>query len=73
MTPRHDPRIAGVLGATLLGAKRKVGALLEDFGWGVVDIGGIAGARYLEAMCLTWVLAGVHGGNWNQAFKLLRG
>ena len=55
------------------GAKRKVGALLEDFGWGVVDIGGIAGARYLEAMCLTWVLAGVHGGNWNQAFKLLRG
>ncbi len=54
-------------------AKRKVGAILEEFGWGVVDIGGIEGARYLEPMCLTWVLAGVHGGNWNQAFKLLRG
>jgi hypothetical protein len=54
-------------------AKRTVGAILDDFGWGVVDIGGIEGSRYLEAMCMAWVLAGVHGGNWNQAFKLLRG
>jgi hypothetical protein len=54
-------------------AKRTVGAILDDFGWGVVDIGGIEGSRYLEAMCMAWVLAGVHGGNWYQAFKLLRG
>lgn len=54
-------------------AKRRVGAILDEFGWGVVDLGGIEGSRYLEAMCMAWVLAGVHGGNWNQAFKLLRG
>jgi predicted dinucleotide-binding enzyme len=53
-------------------AKKKVASLLGDFGWGVVDIGGIEGSRYLEAMCITWVLAGIHGGNWNIAFKLLR-
>ena len=54
------------------GARKKVASLLGEFGWGVVDIGGIEGSRYLEPMCITWVLAGIHGGNWNQAFKLLR-
>jgi 8-hydroxy-5-deazaflavin:NADPH oxidoreductase len=55
-------------------AKRKVSALLADFGWGVVDIGGIEGSRYLEAMCLVWVLAAFSTTppTWNQAFKLLR-
>jgi len=33
-----------------------VAGILKDFGWGVVDIGGIEGSRYLEAMCLVWVL-----------------
>jgi 8-hydroxy-5-deazaflavin:NADPH oxidoreductase len=46
--------------------------LLGEFGWGVVDIGGIESSRYLEPMCIAWVLAGIHGGNWNMAFKLLR-
>jgi 8-hydroxy-5-deazaflavin:NADPH oxidoreductase len=53
-------------------ARKKVTSLLGDFGWGVVDIGGIEGSRYLEAMCIAWVLAGIRGGNWNIAFKLLR-
>lgn len=53
-------------------AKKKVSSILSDFGWGVVDIGGIEGARYLEAMCMVWVLAAVRTNNWNQAFKLLR-
>jgi hypothetical protein len=54
------------------GARKKVAALLADFGWGVVDIGGIEASRYLEAMCIAWVRAGILGGNWNMAFKLLR-
>ncbi len=54
------------------GARKKVASLLADFGWGVVDVGGIESSRYLEPMCIAWVLAGIHGGNWNQAFKLLR-
>jgi hypothetical protein len=54
-------------------AKKKVGAILKDFGWGAVhDLGGIESSRYLEAMCMVWVLSAARSGNWNQAFKLLR-
>ena len=54
-------------------AKRSVSGILKDFGWGAVhDLGGIEASRYLEAMCMVWVLSGARGGNWNQAFKLLR-
>lgn len=53
-------------------AKKLMGQLLRDFGWGVIDIGGISGSRYLEPMCLTWVLHGIRSGSWNHAFKMLR-
>lgn len=53
-------------------AKKKVADILADFGWGVVDVGGIQSSRYLEAMCLVWVISGMRGGNFNQAFKLLK-
>jgi predicted dinucleotide-binding enzyme len=53
-------------------AKAQVAALLREFGWGVVDVGGIQSSRYLEAMCIVWVLHGARSGSWNHAFKLLR-
>jgi predicted dinucleotide-binding enzyme len=53
-------------------AKKKVAGILKDFGWGVVDVGGVESSRYLEAMCMVWVLSAIHSNNWNQAFKLLR-
>jgi predicted dinucleotide-binding enzyme len=53
-------------------AKATVGALLEEFGWGVVDVGPIASSRYLEPMCLVWVIHGLRTNSWNHAFKLLR-
>jgi 8-hydroxy-5-deazaflavin:NADPH oxidoreductase len=53
-------------------AKKRVGELLADFGWGVADIGGIDGSHYLEAMCLVWVRHGGRVRSWNHAFKLLR-
>ncbi len=53
-------------------AKKTVAGLLAEFGWGVVDIGGIEGSRYLEAMCVVWVLYGMRTNTWNHAFKLLR-
>jgi predicted dinucleotide-binding enzyme len=54
-------------------AKKKVSGILKDFGWGAVhDLGGIETSRYLEAMCMVWVLSANRGGTWNQAFKLLR-
>jgi predicted dinucleotide-binding enzyme len=53
-------------------AKKKVGGLLSDFGWGVVDLGGIESSRYLEAMCLAWVIYALRTNTWNHAFKLLK-
>lgn len=52
-------------------AKRQVGKLLNEFGWGVIDVGPIASAHYLEAMCLVWVLHSGRTGRWNHAFKML--
>jgi hypothetical protein len=45
---------------------------LGDFGWNTVDSGTIESSRYLEGMCLVWVLYGLATGTWNHAFKLLR-
>jgi predicted dinucleotide-binding enzyme len=53
-------------------AKQTVARILTDFGWGVVDVGGIEGSRYLEGMCMVWVLSAMRASNWNQAFKMLR-
>jgi predicted dinucleotide-binding enzyme len=53
-------------------AKQKVEGILKDFGWGTVDIGGIESCRYLEPMCMVWVLYGARTNTWNHAFKLLR-
>jgi predicted dinucleotide-binding enzyme len=54
-------------------AKKKVAGIVKEFGWGAVhDLGGIESSRYLEAMCMVWVLSAIRGGNWNQAFKLVR-
>ena len=41
-------------------AKRRTGELLQTLGWpGVLDVGDIAGARWLEALVPLWVRAGV--------------
>ena len=53
-------------------AKKEMAGILSDFGWGTVDVGGIASSRYLEGMCLVWVISALKTGNWNQAFKMLR-
>jgi len=52
-------------------AKKIVAQICDAFGWGVIDIGGIEGSRYLEPMCLTWVLHGIRTGSWSHAFKML--
>jgi 8-hydroxy-5-deazaflavin:NADPH oxidoreductase len=54
-------------------AKRTVQQILKDFGWDVADLGGIESSRYLEPMCLAWLVYGIrNGGGWHHAFKLLR-
>jgi len=44
-------------------AKKTVTDILKDFGWGVVDVGGIESSRYLEAMCMVWVLSAMRTNN----------
>jgi 8-hydroxy-5-deazaflavin:NADPH oxidoreductase len=55
-------------------AKRTVAAVLDDFGWPEpIDLGGIEGARELEAICIAWVKIGGARGAWDHGFKLLVG
>ncbi|MEA2326622.1 MAG: 8-hydroxy-5-deazaflavin:NADPH oxidoreductase [Thermoanaerobaculia bacterium] len=52
-------------------AKKLVSQVCEAFGWGVIDLGGIEASRYLEPMCMAWVIHGVISGTWLHAFKML--
>ncbi|HEX6663115.1 MAG TPA: NAD(P)-binding domain-containing protein [Gaiellaceae bacterium] len=55
-------------------AKRVVGDVLADFGWPEpIDLGGIEGARELEAICIAWVKIGGARGAWDHGFKVLVG
>ncbi len=53
-------------------AKETVTGILKDFGWPVIDLGGIESARLLESLAMAWITYGFRNGTWNHAFKLLR-
>ena len=53
-------------------SKRLVSQVCEQFGWDVSDLGGIESSRYLEPMCMAWVVHGIRSQSWNHAFKLLK-
>jgi predicted dinucleotide-binding enzyme len=53
-------------------AKAAVTGVLKEFGWpGAVDVGGIDGARWLEALTALWTRVAVKLGNFTFAFKVL--
>jgi len=53
-------------------AKDEVTGILRDFGWsGSIDVGGIEGARWLEALVPLWVRVGISLDNWNNVFRVL--
>jgi predicted dinucleotide-binding enzyme len=55
-------------------AKKTVTRILNEFGWPTVyDFGGIEQSRWLEAMCIAWVLACRSANSWRLGFKMLRG
>lgn len=74
-----DPKVKGGAPDMLIAgndadAKKRVTAILKDFGWsGVIDVGGIDGARYLEAMVPLWVRVCSSLNDWNVAWKVLHG
>jgi 8-hydroxy-5-deazaflavin:NADPH oxidoreductase len=54
-------------------AKTQVTEILRSFGWsGAIDIGGIEGARWLEAMVPLWVRVASAVGTFQVAFKVVR-
>jgi len=53
-------------------AKKTVGEICADFGWSVVDIGGIERARLLEPLAMLWIVEYLRTSSANHAFKLLR-
>jgi 8-hydroxy-5-deazaflavin:NADPH oxidoreductase len=52
-------------------AKATVTALLAEFGWPVIDMGGIESARWLEALSLAWVVYSHRTGKTHHAFELV--
>ncbi len=74
-----DPKFAGGAPEMLIAgndaaAKKTVAGILKEFGWpGAVDVGGIEGARWLEALVPLWVLVGSKIGRWDHAFKVVHG
>ena len=54
-------------------AKTTVAGILRDFGWNEpIDVGGIDGARWLEAFVPLWVRLAAKVGNWGAAIRVLR-
>ncbi len=53
-------------------AKKHAAGLIEEFGWDVVDVGGIEQAFFLEALASLWVNYAFKTNHWTQAFKLLK-
>jgi predicted dinucleotide-binding enzyme len=71
-----DPQFPGgppdmIIAGNDAGAKQAVTDILKDFGWGVVDLGGIESSRYLEPLAMVWILHYFQTKNGNHAFKLL--
>ena len=72
----YKPQLPGgppdmFIGGNDADAKKLVGQVCEAFGWGVIDLGGIDASRYLEPMCMAWVVHGILSGSWVHAFKML--
>jgi predicted dinucleotide-binding enzyme len=53
-------------------AKKLIAGFCREFGWGVIDMGGIEAARLLEPLALIYIQNAIRTGDWNCAFKLLR-
>jgi len=53
-------------------AKAAVSEVCAAFGWPTIDIGGIAGSRFLEPLAMLWITYYSRTNSGNHAFKLLR-
>jgi predicted dinucleotide-binding enzyme len=71
-----DPKLPGgppdmFIAGNDAAAKQTVTQICKQFGWPVVDIGGIEGSRLLEPLAMLWVVVGFKLNRWDQAWKLI--
>lgn len=52
-------------------AKQQVLDILAKFGWDLIDIGALDGARVLEPLAMLWIRYARQNNHWTHAFKLL--
>jgi len=72
VNPRHKDGEMLICGDDAA-AKEQVAKIVKEFGWkGVIDVGGIEGARWLEAMVPLWVRVGAKINSWDHIFAVLR-
>jgi predicted dinucleotide-binding enzyme len=73
-----DPKVAGGPPKMLIcgndaDAKLRTERILRELGWGgALDVGGIDGARWLEALVPLWVRAGATLNTWEHMFQVVR-
>ncbi|MGH9457132.1 MAG: NADPH-dependent F420 reductase [Thermoanaerobaculia bacterium] len=53
-------------------AKKTVGAILDQFGWDLADMGKAEAARAIEPLAMLWCIPGFLRQDWMHAFKLVR-
>ena len=53
------------------GAKARVTAILESFGWETEDLGTVEAARAIEPLAMLWCIPGFLRNSWTHALKLL--
>jgi len=54
------------------GAKQEAAAILKQFGWDAVDVGGIEMGYAVEALCILWCSTGFLHNDWTHAFAYLK-
>jgi len=54
------------------GAKEKVTAILDAFGWETANMGKANAAGAIESLCMLWCIPGISQNQWTHAFKLLK-
>jgi predicted dinucleotide-binding enzyme len=54
------------------GAKGEAAAILKQFGWDVVDVGGVEMGHAVEALCILWCSTGFLHNDWTHAFAYLK-
>jgi len=71
-----DPKLSDTVSMFICGnhdgAKAETKAILEQFGWDVVDCGKAEAAAPIESLCVLWCIPGFVSNDWVHGFKYVR-